>query len=387
MKRLASEARKQLPELATNEQRPPSPTSPSEFLRRRYETPGINYGAPRGVPKWFGSNGEANAATCRDLPRALPVWTESVIGRTWTNVLPRNGRTGLPGSSFDAGPYHQDPRHQDLLAVLPWHGGRCCKAAELLDSAPCALHKTLSLVLRPEERTGFVERVMNWRGGWTDDFHLAIDKSGKEWDHVKPEKSSVPWSLDLHGLSHGLRSLTLDKGVQPGLEVFGTCLEDWPFLEMWYMEYDQCIVDTLEPPSEAKLKRIAQYAPDTLGSAHDRFLEGRGGGSAEDARAQAHETVVWLQHGSPIHVDDWAVPVHISAILPNRVARLRERRSRLDAQPPGPERMARCRGEQALQGAQCHDGEEVLHGAQCNGGEGMCHGAQRVTRRKCRGCD
>ena len=104
-----------------------------------------------------------------------------------------------------------------------------------------------------------------------DDFHLAIDKSGKDWDRVKPETSSVPWSLGLHGLSHGLRSLTLDKGVQPGLDVFGKCLEDWPFLEIWHMEYDQCIVDTLEPPSEAELKRMAQYAPDTLGSAHDRF--------------------------------------------------------------------------------------------------------------------
>lgn len=168
MKCLSSEARKQLPELATvcaiwkdaiqditfyevvkgfrepnldrdfallfstltrTNKRPPSPTSPSEFLRRRYEAPGIIYGASRGVPKWFGSHGAANAVTCRDLPRALPVWTESAIGRLWSNVLPRNGRTGLPSSSFDAGPHHQDTRHQDLLAVLPWHGGRCCEAA------------------------------------------------------------------------------------------------------------------------------------------------------------------------------------------------------------------------------------------------------------------
>ncbi|KAK8099869.1 hypothetical protein PG999_010243 [Apiospora kogelbergensis] len=104
---------------------------------------------------------------------------------------------------------------------------------------------------------------------------LEINRDDKHLSDEARKSAPVSLALGLHKFSQGLRSLTINKGVQATIEIFYNHLTDGstperPFLETLVMDYAQCVAKVTEPPSHA----------------------GQGSGIGSNAKQQARE-MVW----------------------------------------------------------------------------------------------
>ncbi|KAK8064998.1 hypothetical protein PG997_011745 [Apiospora hydei] len=116
--------------------------------------------------------------------------------------------------------------------------------------------------------------IMNFSYDSTNDLSLETGK-GNEWCLIGKDRSPAPWTVNLfqlwtlriHEISLGLKRLTFDGETRAGIEVFGpldladSTAVEWPLLEEISMGYDQSIIQTLDPPTEAEMKRVARLDP------------------------------------------------------------------------------------------------------------------------------
>lgn len=182
----------------------------------------------------------------------------------------------------------------------------------------------------------FTKAVDSWpTTDSTEELELAISKD-PAWSCIEDTMPPTPWkrsldqswTLKLYNISLRLKRLRLYKEVQAGIEVFGPNFgngpaAEWPLLEEFSLDYDQCIIDTLEPPtrnelentsrvhleqaqdlvwqaSAAAAQRMPQLKIMTLtGYLIDRDFEfsALGKDRIPDCRGEPYVEVVWSGHG------------------------------------------------------------------------------------------
>ncbi|KAK8032662.1 hypothetical protein PG990_002396 [Apiospora arundinis] len=145
----------------------------------------------------------------------------------------------------------------------------------LMESAPCAFVKRLTLFLSPQEQIDFdqlstylsidpppKEQATHFFTTLGKELELRIQKDDDFHSSEAVSSAPILWTPKLHRLSLGIKSLHVGKGIRVGLEIFGQTSTDgntteWPFLEMLTMDCDRCVFDALSS-SEVKFKSIAE---------------------------------------------------------------------------------------------------------------------------------
>lgn len=126
-----------------------------------------------------------------------------------------------------------------------------------------------------DESIDFTPLAADWSRASAKGVILEMNRADKHLNNEARKTAPVSLALGLHKFSQGLRSLTINKGVQASIEIFYDHLTDgstpeWPLLETLVMDYDQCVAEVTEPPSHA----------------------GQGSGIGSNAKPQARE-MVW----------------------------------------------------------------------------------------------
>lgn len=107
--------------------------------------------------------------------------------------------------------------------------------------------------------------MKDWHGDSTKHLHLEINR-GHEYSKsaLRREISSRELTRKLHQISLGLKVLDLERNVGISIEIFGPDIlkgnraaAEWPLLESFHFDYDQCIIDALDVPRAAVLSRMA----------------------------------------------------------------------------------------------------------------------------------
>ncbi|KAK8857323.1 hypothetical protein PGQ11_013235 [Apiospora arundinis] len=153
------------------------------------------------------------------------------------------------------------------ITVHAWNTrpGTFATAMWLMESAPCAPVKRLTLFLSPGESLDFDQLATHLSIGSAKELELEIQKDDENHSREAMNYDSDSWTPKLHQLSLGVKSLRVGRGIPVGLEIFGQTSTDGntterPFLETLTMDYTKCVWNAL---SSGRLELKSVSEPDS----------------------------------------------------------------------------------------------------------------------------